>query len=163
MMKIMIEEPEIKWTPETVIRLGGLSRGAVFGFDATAEAVRNGTGLHNCREKARVISDEYMDRTTCDTVGAAATVRFNTDAVQGATVIMRLRHLLPDASLRPGGVLRINGREVAKFEFAGAFAEHRIPLPELNLRSGTQAVEIILTRRGSWQIDHFLLVPDAAN
>ncbi|MCK9521848.1 MAG: sulfatase-like hydrolase/transferase [Proteobacteria bacterium] len=163
MMQMLVQEPEIKWTPETLIRLGALTDGTVLGFDATAQTAKGATGLVNCREKPRVLSNEYMDRTTCESSGPTATVRFNAPRpITAGTLIVRMRHLLKDAAATPTVTVLLNGATVATFDIAAEFAEYRVPLAELPGRAGTQVVEISMAGRGRWQIDHLLIAPNTA-
>ena len=69
LMRILIEEPELKWTTEALLRLGALDKGLIYGTDVAKGSPALVSGFGKCVEQKRVVGDKFMGR--CREVAAA--------------------------------------------------------------------------------------------
>jgi hypothetical protein len=158
LVRLLLEEPEIKWTSESIVRLGGVGQAPVFGTDATKGAKSLKSGFGRCTEKPRIVHGGFLERTTCRTTGPRAELEFFADAPKGASVIVRARHLLKGKAQNLPLNIRVNGLDIGKVELSGDFQEHRIITPPGTWPSGEHKVTLELSKGGRFEIDHLLVV-----
>jgi hypothetical protein len=157
-VRVVREEPEIKWAAESLVRLGAVGSAPVFGTDLTRgqKALKKGWG--RCTEKERIIPGEFLGRTVCRSSGPKAVLRFHVDAPSGATVILRARHLLRDEGLSVPLSIRVDGVEVAVVELTGKFQEARMTVAGSVWAAGEHKIDFNLGDKGKFELDHFLVV-----
>ncbi len=156
LIRVLREEPEIKWTAESLIRLGAVGRAPLFGTDIAEGLPGLLGGFSRCTEKPKIVHGEFMGRTTCRTKGHIAKLSFEASAPNGATVILRARHLLSDKGLEPVLTIRVDEREVAKVHLHGELEELRIDTPAWS--PGGHGVVLQLEKSGRFEVDHLLVL-----
>jgi hypothetical protein len=154
-------EPEIKYTAESLVRLGAVAKGAVGGADvATGSALVSGWGA--CQRVNRERVRDFLNATACATApGEDARLRIEGAPRAGAGVVTWRSHLA--ASGRGGTlVVRIGDRSLDPVPLGDAWEEHRVALPRLP----AEPTEVVFTVRPdddgapiAAEIDHVLLVP----
>ncbi len=156
--RLLQQEPGFKWTTEALIRLEGVGRAPVFGTDIAkgVPALRQGWG--RCQERPHIVSGEYLGRTSCRTLGRRAVLRFWVDAPDGATVILRARHLLADKGARVPLVLALDGQRIAEMIVTGAYQELRTEIIEGVWSPDTHRLELSLAREGALEVDHLVVL-----
>ncbi|MCP4606381.1 MAG: sulfatase-like hydrolase/transferase [Proteobacteria bacterium] len=157
-VRMLDEEPEIKWSAETLVRLGGIGRAPVFGTDVARGSSSLKRGFGGCLEKPKIVHGEFLGRTTCRTTGRAAELGFHADAPEGAIVILRVRHLLDDKGQVADLILRVDGKEMGRAALLGEFQEFRIQTPAGAWPQGNHRVVLSLDRDGKFEVDHLLVL-----
>jgi len=160
LLRILEEEPEIKWTAEALARLGAVGRAPLWGVAAAPGAAGLGRGFGGCREKARVIDGEFLDRAACATKGPSAELSFAAAAPRGAEVILRARHLLEDGGERRTISIAIDGRAAGSAEIGAEAETARFPLG-FGLPEGEHRAVLRMEGSGAFELDHFLLLAPA--
>ncbi len=165
LMRILDEEPEIKWTSEALIRLGAIEKGLLFGTDIQkgAPALKNGWG--KCTSRERVIPGEFMGRTTCAAIGSEATLEIEASAPGGAVVFIRARHLDPDNTERTTLRITVDGVVAGEAVLGSAMEEHRIDTVADFWSHGKHKIKLeqVEAFGGKFEVDHFLVVPRKAD
>jgi hypothetical protein len=160
LLQVLAFEPEIKWTPETLVRLGAVGKSPLFGTDIAegAKALRSGWG--SCRTKDMVITSEYMDRTACETDGPRAETAFEVRADDQNVLILRARVLMKGETKSVPLDIFINGQPVGRALLTGEFGETRIFVPQEVFRSPPALNNVVLklAQRGSLAVDHVLVL-----
>jgi hypothetical protein len=160
LLRLLKEEPEIKWTPETLVRLGAVGKAPLFGTDVAKglPALKNGWG--QCVEKQKVLQTEYLDRTSCQSTGPRADLAFKAEISEGALVVLRARHLLKGANLTVPLEVHINGRKVHVVEITPDFTEFRLPTDKsvFRDRQGNHSVTLKMNKNGKFEVDHVLVL-----
>lgn len=159
LLRVLAEEPEIKWTTEALVRLGAVGPGPLYGADAARGERALARGFGACSERERILPDEFLERTKCATTGRSARLEVFADAPDGATLFLRARHLLPDKGAAAGLAVRIDGREIASVELRGEeMREARVEVGPGVLRSARHAVDLKLSEKGAFELDHLLVL-----
>jgi HEAT repeat protein len=156
--RLLKEEPEIKWTAESLVRLGGVGKAPLFGTDASNGLKTLKSGFDRCKSKPKKIHSEFLDRTTCRTVGPTAELEFFADAPNGAVVIVRARHLIKDKGMSVPLAIQVDGVEVGRVELLGEFHELRVTTPAGTWPPGEHKVSLQLAKKGSFELDHLLVL-----
>jgi len=157
-LRVLVDEPEVRWTPEALIRLGAVGRAPLFGTDAARGEPALVKGFGKCSERPWIEEDVYLDRTTCKTTGPKATLVFEATARPGATVIVRARHLLPDKGSEAGLSIAVDGVEVGRVTLGSEFGETRLETPGGVWGAGRHRVVLELDQPGRFELDHLLVV-----
>jgi hypothetical protein len=156
------DEPGLKNTAESMVRLGALEKGFLGGIDL-APSARELRGFGGCQAGPLLHDWDYLDRTTCRQLGAhgelkLALPRGPAKFGPGTQLLVRVRR---DGSQEAGPLkLTLAGHELANIEVDGSWREHRIDVPPEWL-SGTN-VKLGLDWAGDAPyvvLDHALLVP----
>jgi arylsulfatase A-like enzyme len=162
LLPILVGEPEIKWTPESLVRLDAVGTAPLFGADADEAAAAAGRGWAACQEKPSVLHDEYLGRTTCRSEGRAATLRFHSDLRGEGLLILRGRHLAADLARPVALTVEVAGRTAAAVELTGEMREFRVPLPAGAWPQGNREATLRLAEPGRFELDHLLVLDLAA-
>jgi HEAT repeat protein len=158
LVRVLAEEPEIKWTSEALVRLGAVGQAPLFGVDAVDGLGAAAAGLGSCTAKEKIIHGEFLGRTTCRTVGARASLSFQAEAPEGATVLLSGRHLLRDKGAEVGLRVAVDGVPVGRVVLGAALSEHRIETPGEVWEAGRHKVTLRLERAGAFEVDHLLVL-----
>ena len=160
LLGLLREDPSIKSTAETLVRLDAVGRAPLYGTDVAEglPALREGWG--KCYEKDDIIEGEYLGRTTCETKGPRADLVFLAEITGGALLVVRARHLLEGASLTTFLEIDINGRKAHSVELVPSFTEFRLPLDRSFFKSGQglQRITLKMNKNGRFEVDHVLLL-----
>jgi arylsulfatase A-like enzyme len=158
LLSVLAEEPEIKWTSEALVRLGAVGAAPLFGIDAAQGEKALVHGFGTCSEKALVLPDEFLERTKCATTGPAARLAFYANAPDGATLIVRARHLLADKGAEAKLAIRVDGREVSEVALGGEMREARVDVGPGVFGAGAHIVDLKLGAKGAFELDHLLVL-----
>ncbi|MEK6608082.1 MAG: sulfatase-like hydrolase/transferase [Myxococcota bacterium] len=149
-----------RWTPESLVRLGGIARGAIGGFDFGPRASGEVRGLLRCHEKRTYDVEDYLGATWCE---ASAEVSANAGAVAAQAVLVRARPLVANAVGRTVTV-SVNGAVVGTFVLAAGWGIYHLPTAREVWKPGANEVSMRLdwpvgADGAPWGVDHLLLVP----
>ncbi len=158
LLRILVREPEIKWTPESLVRLGAVGTAPLFGIDLDDRAAASGRGWAGCQERPPILNDEFLGRTTCRSGGRNATLRFSSDLGGEGLLIVRGRHRETDLARSIPLAIEVGGRTVATVELTGKAQEFRVPVPAGAWPAGDRDVALRLAEPGRFELDHLLLV-----
>jgi HEAT repeat protein len=158
LIRILKEEPEIKWTPESLIRLGAIGKAPLFGTDIAKNLPPLKRGFGKCIEKRRIIHHEFMGRTTCQTIARVAEISFFADAPNRATAILRARHLLDDKSQTASLTIQVDGRQIGHVELIPDFQEFRIDTQPGIWSPKEHKVTLTLSKAAPFELDYFLVL-----
>ncbi len=160
-MRILDEEPEIKWTSEALIRLGAIEKGLLFGTDIQEKATALKNGWGKCTSRERVVPGEFMGRTTCATIGSEATLEIEASAPGGAVVFIRARHLDPDNTERTTLRITVDGVVAGEAVLRATMEEYRIDTVADFWLRGKHEIKLEQKNAsgGKFEVDHFLVVP----
>ncbi|MCG8555551.1 MAG: sulfatase-like hydrolase/transferase [Proteobacteria bacterium] len=159
-LELAVREPELKYAPETLVRLGALQRGLVGGSNVSRR--RPGSAGFRLCHRARPNHDwDYQHQSWCESRGSRVSLRLEVpDAVRTSpvtTVVITLRR--QDS---PGAAtvdLRLGGVDLPSLGVDGRWSEHRYSLPS-TVFSGATAQAVLQGPPGArFAIDHMLLVP----
>ncbi len=157
--EILAREPEIPWTAEALVRLGGVGRAPVWGVDASSESRAAIKKVKSCKEEPFVVEGEFLGRTTCTTFGQTATVSFEAAAESGGELLVRVGHAGVQRQERALGLgVWFDGRRVAHAELGKDPQQLRIDLGAAPIPSGQHTVTLNLEKKGRLVIDHVLLL-----
>ncbi len=162
LLKLLAQEPEIKWTTETLVRLGAVGHSPLFGTDATnnSKELRSGWGV--CNEKDYIIPSEYLNRSVCETVGSRADLLFEVIPDNNTFLIIRARRLPEDvADVIPIPLnIFLNGRLVGSLDLTVDFSEARIPINKSLFRTPPTKNNFVLklASKGRFELDHLLVL-----
>ncbi|MDJ0765129.1 MAG: sulfatase-like hydrolase/transferase [Myxococcota bacterium] len=158
LIRVLRDEPEIKWTAESLVRLGAVGEAPLFGTDVAQGMGSTLSGFTTCKEKPPFVDGAFLNRTACRTAGNSATLRFFAFAPNGATVILRARHLLKDNRKTPLLTIRVDGAQVGKAPLLGKFQEVRLQTNGNIWTEGKHVISLHLDRNGPFELDHFLVL-----
>jgi arylsulfatase A-like enzyme/HEAT repeat protein len=159
LLRVLAEEHEIKWTAEALVRLGAVGEGKLFGTDVAKGAPALAGGWGDCAEKERVLPEEFLERTKCATKGREARLAFDAAAAEGATLIVRARHLDADKGAAIPLAIAVDGRKIASIELRGEeMHEARIEIGADAFPSGKHTVELQLAKAAPFEVDYFLVL-----
>ena len=162
LIDILVNEPEIKWTSEALVRLGAIEKGLLSGVDADPEGPWKITGLGKCYKDDLVSYERYMNRTWCRSPGGTLVLEFKSEYENPAVMLLRVKHLgLPDIE----GLLevKLNGKVLSVLRVVTRWEEYRISVPGDLIQNGLNRVEIDCTTQKDEKLelgfDHLLLTP----
>ncbi|MCP4199689.1 MAG: sulfatase-like hydrolase/transferase [Proteobacteria bacterium] len=158
LIRVLKEEPEIKWTPESLVRLGAVGPAPVFGTDVAKDLPTLKSGFGKCTEKRRIIHHEYMDRTSCQTTGRVAEITFFADIPDEAVALLRARHLLDDKSQTASLAMAVDGKPIGQVELTPEFQEFRIATEPGIWSAREHRVTFKLGKTAPFELDHFLVI-----
>ena len=158
LLRALAREPELRWTAESLVRLGAAGEAPLFGTDMDRRAADAGGGWAGCHEKPLVMHDEFLDRTTCRSQGRVATLRFAADLTGHGELIVRGRHLDADPARTIPLAVEVGGRTVAVVELEGRHREIRLAIPEGTWPRGEREVTLRLAEKGAFELDHLLVL-----
>jgi arylsulfatase A-like enzyme/HEAT repeat protein len=159
LVRVLREEPDLRNTAESLVRLGALEKAALGGLDVSPDT-RGLSGFGRCQAGPMWHDWDYAQRTTCETLRARATAQLPlgpSKHTASATVLVRLRRVdAPepcDVELAAGGV-------VTRVRVDATFSDARIALPAAALIG--ERLELALTSspaEARLALDHALIVP----
>ena len=152
------EEPEIKWTPETLVRLDAVGTAPLCGTDAATGAPALTAGFGRCTAKPRIVHGDYLGRTTCETKGRRAALEFPVAIDGPSQLILRARHLSADNGVDAELTIRAGGRTVGVVSLRSTQEEHRVELPAGSWPAGIARVELQLAGAERFELDHLLVL-----
>ncbi len=160
LIRLLREEPEIKWTPETLVRLGAPGAPPLFGTDVAKGLPALKSGWGRCVEKEKVIdSQNYLGRTSCETTGGRAELSFPADIPDDSIIILRARNLQSQEMLKTPLEIFVDGRKAHEIEITPNFAEYRLPTPKGTFKPGRQhRMTFKLNNNGKFEVDHALVL-----
>jgi hypothetical protein len=173
LVRVLADEPGLKNTAESLVRLDAISLGYLGGADL-APNLRGAKGIGDCRAGPLFHDWDYLDRTTC----AQRTRRAELDLAlprahaswsAGAQLVLRLRR---DEAHEDGQLtLWLGGRNLGSVEVDGSFREHRLDVPPDRLTGASARVVLEWSggapgaeasgaaREPGLVLDHVLLIP----
>lgn len=161
-LPLVAEDPALRNTGETLVRLHALERNLIGGTDVDATAAHSGTGLSACQRGPLRHDWDYLHRTYCRTDRDRVSLRLRvpravSDARDGNTVLVAMRRA--DATGRVPVTLRL-GERVEHLQADGVWNELRFHVPPGALR-GVSRAELQVEQPGArLELDHLLIVPD---
>lgn len=159
-LRVLREEPELRWTPEALIRLDAVGRHPLYGTDVARGARALGQGWGKCEAKPWIVHGDFLGRTLCRTTGRSAALTFEVRAPEGATVILRARHLFEDRGVAAELVISVDGQELGRATLGGDHREFRVQTPGRAWDPGSHRVVLELDRPGRFEVDHLLVLAD---
>jgi arylsulfatase A-like enzyme/HEAT repeat protein len=166
--RLLVDEPELVWVPESLSRLGGLGSYWAPGLDLTPARRGLKEGWGPCTSDLSLASDEFQESTWCATIAPVATVHLSQPRKPHATtLVMRLRALNPDLKNAPLTVT-VNGHRLPATRLEGGWQVVRLSTEARHWRQGRNLVRLQLTLpkgptppAGLLAVDYFLVVPPA--
>ena len=158
LLDVLANEPEIKWTPESLVRLGAVGTAPLFGTDIASSMPAMKSGWGRCYERPELVQDGYMDRTACRTIGPRAEVSFEANVQERAVVIVRARHLLGKSTKTAILDVQLNGESIGAVSLTREFQETRLTVPASAFRSPPEKNHVVLKleKNGVFEVDHIL-------
>ncbi len=156
------DDPGVRNTGESLVRLHALERGEVGGVDLTV-AHAGKAGFAECYVGPLRHDWDYLHRTSCTTSGRAAQLQLSVPsgvahAAAGITALLSVKRV--DAVQPAELTLTIAGHKLAPVRVDGAWAEYRWRLPAGTLGSGTQSARLdCAAPEARFEVDHLLLLP----
>jgi HEAT repeat protein len=157
-LRVLVEEPELRWTPEALVRLDAVGRSPLFGTDVAQGVQALAKGWGKCSARPWIEHHDYIGRTSCKTTGRSATLVFHAEAEAGALLILRARHLLVDKGQQAELAIEVDGVEVGRAQLGGDHAETRLETPGKVWGAGRHRVVLELDRPGKFEVDHLLVM-----
>jgi hypothetical protein len=160
LLKVLANEPEIKWTPESLVRLGAVGEAPLFGTDVARGMPALKSGWGRCREKPELQRGGYLDRTTCRTNGPRAEIVFDADVEEQATVIVRARHLMNRSAKTVLLDVRLNNTSIGKVPLIQSFQEFRLAASAESFKKIPEHnhITLKLEKSGPFEVDHVLVL-----
>ncbi|MFT3921981.1 MAG: sulfatase-like hydrolase/transferase [Myxococcales bacterium] len=159
---VLAQEPGLKNTPETLVRLDAVQKGYLGGTDLGPDT-RDMRGFGACRAGPLLHDWDYLDRTTCQQLAPHAELKLSlprehANWAAGAQLIIRLKR---DAVPLSGSLaLSMGGKPLATLEVDGSWREHRIDVPAELLTGSSARLSLEWTGDAPYtEVDHALLVP----
>ncbi len=158
------DEPGLKHTAESLVRLDAIGRGQLGGSDVGPSLSGKG-GLFECVAGPLRHDWDYLARTTCKARGQVRIElplgNVKADLSRGAVLLVRLRRA--DAAERCELALTLDGRALASHQVDNNWIDLRIPLESAWLRAPQVQLQL---RAGDpdavFTLDHALVVPEGA-
>ena len=160
------DEPGLKNTAESLIRLHALERGDLGGVDINQELVRRTraqAGFTRCEEGPLLHDWDYLQRTHCTTTGPRTQLglplpKARASWTAGARLVLRVRRAdLPEATQC---ALSLGGRALGLVSVDGEFREQRFDVPvELLRTSQTELALSCAEPAVRLTLDHALVAP----
>lgn len=156
-------EPEIKYTAESLVRLGAVAKGAIGGADVAGGAPALVSGWGPCAQVTRERVRDFLNATSCATApGRDAVLRVRGAPAAGHGGVVTWRSHLAAPGRTATLVVRLGASSLAPVPLGEAWEEHRVALPRLP----DGEVDVTFTVRPddggpplAAEIDHLLLVP----
>lgn len=155
LVSVAYREPELRYPPESLVRLGALEARVIGGIDADRRLARQ-RGVGECREGPPLHDWDYLARTTCTTRGSTVQLPIRTPRVAGE-VLVALRARRVDAA-EPARVGLLLDEERHEATFDGEWSTAHIHLPRAPERARLELPEGV-----ELEIDHLLVIPAAAS
>jgi hypothetical protein len=130
--RVLHEEPEIKWTAETLVRLGAVGRD-VPGADFSA--ADRGRGIGPCHRSRDPSVDAYLNATWCELQAPGARVLLSVREPDDYQLLLRARALVPELVDQPLTLL-VNGEPLPPVRLETGWEEFRIPTDAARWRGG---------------------------
>jgi len=162
LVQLFHAEPEIKYTAESLVRLGAIEKKVVGGADVALGSPALAAGWGPCSRATRERVRDFLNATACTTApGQDALLRASGAPRGGRGVVTWRSHLA--APGRTGTlVVRVGGHTLEPVPLTESWEEHRVAVPSLP----AGALDVTFTVRPddggeplAAEIDHVLLVP----
>ncbi|MFO8073017.1 MAG: sulfatase-like hydrolase/transferase [Polyangia bacterium] len=157
LLRLLVEEPELECTAESLVRIGAVGRAPLFGTDLARGAPSLVSGWARCTADGEGRGG-YLGRTTCLSSGSRAELRFEAMADRGGLLLVRARHLGDDPASSEKLEVRIDGRLAATAELSGAMREYRFSLEPGLWPSGSLPISLVSAGGERFEVDHILLL-----
>lgn len=164
LITIAARERELDLASESIVRLGGLSSGAVGGTDFDPASMANAPDFSDCNEESLEREWLYLGRTVCRT--HAPTARFPVTIPQavltsrsGAVVLVRLRTV--GARRETQMRLALGGVTLGPAEVDAQWKEARFTTEGRALEGVTEGVITLADEDANVELDHVLILPAA--
>jgi len=146
--RLLADEPDLTWTPETLSRLGGVGWYWVPGVDfASRRGLKDGWG--SCVVNPSMSTDDYLGRSWCAMSRGRSTIQFQIRRKPfAAQVMVRYRSLNPALNGRTL-TLRVNGRKLPSLPVREGWHAARIPTPARLWKQGSNTVRFHLSLPGA--------------
>jgi HEAT repeat protein len=157
--KVLREDPDIKWTVEALIRLGALGDKGFHGVDARPDDPGLVRGFASCQARPRIVSSEFLGRTTCQTLGPRAELALHSNIDGESTVMISAKHLVDSADEPLPLEISIDGKVLGRVELTRELGTQRLNAPTGSFQKGKHMVRLQLIAEGAWELDHLVVVP----
>jgi HEAT repeat protein len=162
------EEPEIKWTAETLVRLGAVGHEVPGSDFATVDRAR---GVGPCHRSSDPSVDAYLGATWCELQAPGARVSFSVREPDDYVVLLRARALVPELIDQPLTMV-LNGEPLPSVQLETSWEEFRVPTTPDRWKRGRNEVVFhfpgtvgVGTAEGRVGVDHLVLasgrIPEA--
>ncbi len=149
----LVEDVDLKYPGEALVRLGAVETGAVGGVDA--ESLEGREGFGDCEAGPLRHEWNYLARTVCTTTRPHVRVALKLPNDRGGRVLLVVRARRADAA--PAAVVTVStGTRESSFSVDGEGGEFRIPLD-----TAPRFVEFTTEDAVRLELDHVLVVPSA--
>ncbi len=162
LLRLLVEEPELECTAESLVRIGAVGRAPLFGTDLARGDPSLLSGWKRCTASGEARGDGFLGRTTCLSSGPRAELRFEAMADRGGLLLIRARHLGDDPSTSEQLEVLIDGRLAATAKLSGTMREHRFSLEPGRWPSGPLSVSFVAAGGERFEVDHLLLLAGGA-
>lgn len=159
LVKVSVEEPDLKMTSESLVRLGAIDAGIIGGADVH-DGLSGMRGMGRCKAGPWRQDWEYMYRTHCSALGATAEIPLRVSRVLSdapSTLLISARSASAASRIR----MSVGGKLVAEFDTETRWLEKRLPIPAGTWRSPNTTA--IFESTGDLMLDHVLIVPTPPN
>jgi hypothetical protein len=158
--RALLDEPELKHTTESLVRLGAIGRGRLGGRDIEPSVAGKG-GLSECAAGPLRHDWDYLARTTCKARGEARIGlplgQLEADLSRGAILLVRLRRV--DAADATELAFTLDDRPLSSHKVDSNWIELRIPLEPAWLRSPQPQLQLRASDADAvLMLDHALVV-----
>lgn len=162
LVRLFSSEPEIKYTAESLVRLGAIERGVIGGADVGEGSPALAGGWARCARVTRQRVRDFLNATTCDTApGRPAVLRVRGAPGRGPAIVTWRSALA--APGRTGTLrVRVGDRALDPVPLGESWEEHRVVLDDPPRAETTVTFEARPDDGGApigASIDHLLLVP----
>jgi arylsulfatase A-like enzyme/HEAT repeat protein len=164
--RLLVDDPELAWVPESLSRLGSLGSYWAPGLDLTPARRGLKDGWGPCSSDTSIAADEFQESTWCVTSAPVATLQLNLPRKPySTTLVLRLRPLddrLTTASL----TVTINNQRLPEARLTGGWQIVRLGTEARHWRQGRNQVRLQVTAlkpspAALLAVDYLLVVPPA--
>lgn len=142
-------EPDLKYPPEALVRLGALREGRIGGIDFD----RQGPGLSECQQGPERHDWDYLNRTSCRTRRARVQLRLRRPDDAGRSVVAILRARRVDSQRAAEVSVELDGHS-QPLGVDGEWTAHRWEVERAPRRATIEMPEGVVL-----ELDHLLIVP----
>jgi hypothetical protein len=163
--RVLFEDPEIKWTAETLVRLGAVGREI-----AGADFARTdpGAGVGPCHRTDDPSVDGYLNATWCEIAAPGARTYLSLRQPEDATLVIRARALATGVAAQPMTAV-VNGTPLPAIQLSSKWEEFRLATPSARWQRGRNVIELAVPRPAAGEpaarvgVDHVVLATGRAS